>query len=429
MSTEANSIETAALDLVAASPASRGVRRLYLIEALAATGGTLFTIGFYFYTRTRFGWDLSDNFKLAATQGVTYVAGAMLANVVTRRLPHLRTSMFLHLLMAIACAAAAASAIAGANLAVIGFLLLYTFASAMAWPILESVVAQAGPGGDALAKRLGVYNVVWPLVGAGTLAVSGTLIESIPAGVFIFPSAAHLVCMAIAWLLAGRKSAADDEGDSHHADPPHPTPEPELLRLRMVALWISRLGLPATYALIYGLMPMMPTLPAMARLDLRTQTVVSSTWLAARWLTFLALSLHNWWHTRPRAMVAAAGVMFLAFLGVTLAPSQLFGSTVAPEIDLLALVFWQILLGVALGTIYSGSLYFGMVLSQGSTEHSGYHEALIGLGWILGPMAGVAMQTWHPADPHAGVTGVGIVIGLSVLCVAIASLAAGRRRS
>jgi hypothetical protein len=44
-------------------------------------------------------------------------------------------------------------------------------------------------------------------------------------------------------------------------------------------------------------------------------------------------------------------------------------------------------------------------------------------------MAGVAMQTWHPADPHAGVTGVGIVIGLSVLCVAIASIAAGRRRT
>lgn len=418
-----------ALQLRSATP-SRLTWPLYAIEALASTGGTLFTIGFYFYTRTQFGWSLAENFQLAATQGVVYIAGAMLANIVTRRLPHLRTTMLLHLLMAACSGAAAVAAGAGAHGGVIGFLLGYTFCSAMAWPILESLVAQ-GPGGDALARRLGIYNVVWPLVGAGTLAISGTVIKAMPAGIFLLPSAAHLVALVLVVLQNSRSdSGAEDTAHSHDhpAAPAHPAPEPELLRLRTVALWVSRLGLPATYALVYGLMPMMPTLPAMARLDLPTQTVVSSTWLVARWLTFLALSLHNWWHTRPRAMVAAAGMMFFAFLGITLSPSAIFGPQVSPTVDLLSIVIWQILLGIALGMIYSGSLYFGMVLSEGSTEHSGYHEALIGLGWVLGPLAGAAADALRPADLWAGVTGVGAVIAASVLCVAIASLVANRRR-
>ena len=45
----------------------------------------------------------------------------------------------------------------------------------------------------------------------------------------------------------------------------------------------------------------------------------------------------------------------------------------------------ELVLGLMVGFIFSASLYFGMVLSDGSTEHAGYHEALIGVGVVLGP--------------------------------------------
>ena len=51
-----------------------------------------------------------------------------------------------------------------------------------------------------------------------------------------------------------------------------------------------------------------------------------------------------------------------------------------------------------------------MVLSDGSTEHGGYHEALIGLGWVLGPAAGTAAAWLKPHDPRAGVAAVGTLI-------------------
>ena len=108
--------------------------------------------------------------------------------------------------------------------------------------------------------------------------------------------------------------------------------------------------------------------------------------MIARWFTFLALGLSVWWHTRPRLLLVAALAMLVGFLGIAFRPGDFLPSTLA--IDLAAILFAQLVLGIALGLIYTASLYFGMVLSEGATEHGGYHEALIGLGSVLGPGSG-----------------------------------------
>ena len=397
---------------------------IYAILALATTGGTLFTIGIVFYMTDRFGWGLAENFRMAAAQGAVYVAGALLANAVTDRVSHRVAMVGTHALMAVACAAGAAAGLASNLVAVTVVLFAYTFLSAMTWPMLESLLA-LGTTGSRLSRRLGAYNVVWPFVSFATLAGSGRLIASFPTWVFLLPAVSHAACV---WLAYATRSPNIDHAAPPVTDaaPSHLEPEPELLRVRTLALWVSRLALPATYAVIYGLMPLMPSLPAMARLDLTSQTVVSSAWLAARWLTFCALAGTVWWHNRPRVMVWAAVLMLVSFVGVTFAPSQVFGAAVSPTYDLAALLTWQLLLGAALGIIYSGSLYFGMVLGDGGTEHGGYHEALIGLGWVLGPAAGAAMQWLRPGDARAGVAAVGAVIAASVLCVVGASVLARR---
>jgi hypothetical protein len=401
---------------------------VFVIEGIGSMGGTMFTVGISFYTANRFGWGLRENFRLAATQGAVYVAGALLAGRVAARMPHQRATLLLHGMMALLCAAGTAAGGAGAVLAVVAVLLAYTFTSAVAWPILESltVLGTSGPG---LARRLAIFNVVWPVVGAATIAVSGRVIEVFPAGVFLFPAVAHAVAVVCATWAAPVVSKADSGSDIEpQLTEGHLVPEPELLRVRKLALWVSRLGLPATYAVIYGLMPLMPALPAMQRLDTANQTLVTSAWLAARWLAFIGLAVSAWWHTKPLAMVAAAVLMLVAFLGITVAPSQIWGGSVSPGIDLAAILLWQLALGAALGMIYSGSLYFGMVLSEGSTEHSGYHEALIGLGWILGPAAGAVTEFFRPNDLQAGIVAVGFVIAASVGCVVVASAVAGKKQ-
>jgi hypothetical protein len=84
----------------------------------------------------------------------------------------------------------------------------------------------------------------------------------------------------------------------------------------------------------------------------------------------------------------------------------------------------QIVLGLSLGTIYSASLYFGMVVSDGSTEHGGYHEALIGLGQILGPLVGATLQWIRPGELWPAIMGISCVVFISIVLQAIVGVRA-----
>jgi hypothetical protein len=75
-----------------------------------------------------------------------------------------------------------------------------------------------------------------------------------------------------------------------------------------------------------------------------------------------------------------------------------------------------------MGIIYSASLYFGMVLSQGSTEHGGYHEALIGLGQSLGPGAGAIAASFWPGQAWAGISSVAGILTLSVIASVVVTV-------
>jgi hypothetical protein len=165
----------------------------------------------------------------------------------------------------------------------------------------------------------------------------------------------------------------------------------------------------------------MPLLPVMKRLDTTTQTVVASAWMVSRFLVFWILGATTFWHTRPRLLLLAAVVMLLSFVGVTVQPSTWLAQP-RTALDLSAMILAQVFLGAALGLIYTASLYFGMVLSQGSAEHAGYHEALIGLGQVLGPGVGALTQYRWRGSVTASVVAVGAIILVSVCAAACASL-------
>ena len=367
--------------------------------------------------KDRFGWGMRENFMLAAGQGLVYVPGALMAGWATRRLGRGGAICSAYgVLTLLALLAWRLAGLHGATWAtlVAATLLAYTFVIGISWPILEGLVA----AGDSrcLARRLAAYNIVWPLAGAAAIAIEGTVITYWTQGVFLIPAAMHLAALIL--MLPRLRQPA---GQPEPQPTAHAQPEPELLHKRTLALWMSRTALPATYAVIYGLMPLMPFLSTIRALDTAKQTAVASVWLWARLLSFILLAMGSWWHTRPRVLLWAAVLMLVAFFGMTLPPTN--GRS--PGIDLASMVLWQAVLGGALGMIYSASLYFGMVLSEGSTEHGGYHEALIGLGWVLGPLAGVAAQQLKPGEVWAGVAAVGAVIGLSVLVVLVTAVVMG----
>jgi MFS family permease len=122
-------------------------------------------------------------------------------------------------------------------------------------------------------------------------------------------------------------------------------------------------------------------------------------------------------------MLLSSIVMLCAFIG-TIVPGAL--SNLGLTQALLAMVGSQIVLGLSIGTIYSASLYFGMAMSAGSTAHGGYHEALIGLGQILGPLLGAAMQWIYPGTLWPAIASISTVVLLSIFFEAIVSIRATR---
>lgn len=410
----------------ASSATFQGVLPFYAVEAMSTVGGTLMSVGIFFYMHHRFGWQMPQNFMLAAAQGIVYVPAALSAGNVVARLGQRRTLSLVYGLLALigltACLIARSVNSHSAGWVAVA-LLGYTFVIGLSWPVLEGLVASGGaPAG--MARRLSIYNVIWPAGAAMVASIEGTILKYWIAGLFLIPAILHVCSLFVLLLTTSRESSEPAE----HAQVVHPKPEPELLRKRQLALWLSRTALPATYTVIYGLMPMMPSLPVMRNLPTTLETVVGSVWLTTRLLAFVILAFGSWWHTRPRALLWAAIVMLISFFGMTLRPT----GGASPTADLISMIAWQALLGLAIGMIYSGSLYFGMVLSEGSTEHGGYHEALIGLGWILGPAAGVGAQQVRPDNVWMGIAAVGSVIGVSVLAVIVTAFvlgSAGGRKS
>lgn len=417
---------------------------LLSVEALGSAGTNLLVSAIYFYTSNRFHWTLRQNFLLAAGQGIVYVIGALSAGKIVSRIDKRVALGLIYTTMALL--SLVALSVGPLVIAFTAIMLAYNCVSSMGWPILESLVS-----GDAdahsLSRRIAIYNIVWSTVAGLMLAIDGTLIEHWAAGVFLIPAIAHGLSAAAMFRMAGRPERSNlksqtsnlngfgrEAGANSEISIPAAessalhsiAAEPELLRVRTLALWLSRVALPATYVAIFSLMALMPSLPSMKNLDPAHQTLLGCTWMVSRSLTFLVLGLGTWWHTRPRLLLVAAIVMFFSFLGVTVRCSDFVDGFAAA--DVFIMIGAQICLGVALGMIYAGSLYFGMALSEGSTEHGGYHEALIGVGFVVGPGTGAIAETLHPHSVYTAIASVASVVFLSVIAVAAAALLVNKER-
>lgn len=386
---------------------------LYLVEGLASIGNTLLMVGIFFFTKNRFGWGMKENFLLAAVQGVIYVLGALAAHPLTGRMGRRTTLIVAYMLMA---GVTIPAAIWPTPVLTVCLLLTYTAIIAVSWPTIESLVSGCAAPNE-LSRRLGVYNLVWSGTAALALAANGAIIESWPAGMFLIPAGVHV--MSVLLLVANPNAEESPAADAMARNSESIAPEEALLRQRQLALWLSRIALPSTYVVIYSLMAMFPSLPMIKALSPTWSTLLASIWLIVRWLSFGVLSIGTWWHTRPRFLLAAAAGMLVGFLGIVL-PAAIVAR---PDVGaMLLLCAAQIILGACIGMIYCASLHFGMVLSEGSTEHGGYHEALIGLGSILGPGAAAVVQWTHPGNVYAGISTVAAVIGLSVMAAMAVSL-------
>ena len=403
----------------------RGPFLLYAAEAANSAAGTLLTVGVLFYMTHRFGWTARENFAVAVCQGALYVLGALSAKRMADRWKRIAALQTLYAIMPLLALSAGFCATTGRAVPTALIVAVETGMMGASWPLLESLVSAAGDP-DRLSRRLGWYNIVWAVAGAIALALSGAIIQHLPPWAFFgIVAAVHLtagVMITLRRFLRGRLSVEKIIAPVAAVETESRVDESSAGRIRL-ALWLSRIALPSTYVVIFSLAPALPTLHAIERLSPTLATLQCSIWFAARAAAFIVLAKSSFWHRRPVLTLVASIVMLAGFLGTIISGSLTEpGMGVGQGAALLLMAIAQILLGLSLGMIYASSLYFGMAISKGSTEHGGYHEALIGFGQVLGPIVGVTAQLIRPNALWPVAAGISVVVTATIVTEAVAGL-------
>jgi hypothetical protein len=113
------------------------------------------------------------------------------------------------------------------------------------------------------------------------------------------------------------------------------------------------------------------------------------------------------------------GAMILGFALAMLAPT--LGTPNAEglnQVGVTLLVAGLSLAGIGIAVTYYGALYYAMAVGNADVDAGGKHEALIGVGYMVGPLCGLfgGLLT----DGPGGVIGITSVVVLTMVGFAVA---------
>jgi MFS family permease len=378
------------------SPA-RAILALTFIESF---GTILLERGVYFYTHDVLRMSETQNLWLAVGFGASYVLGALLSHRVAERFGERRlllASLVLLLAVHAALAARPTRGLLTLCFPLIGLL------QGIKWPVVESFVSAGRTAAD-LAAFLGRFNVTWAAAVPLALAGSGPLIATgSPSLLFVTAAACNVVALF---------AAAVQPEKPTHLDTAHPTRPAAAEQARLSSLLVAaRWSMLLSYALLFLLAPLLPDRLAALQLDLTRATSVAAILDVARVVAFWAFGVWLGWRGRSWPISISIAVLPVAFLVV------LFGDSIV------GLLIAEVVFGASSGLLYTAALYYALWLKNAAVEAGGAHEGLIGLGFVLGPLAGLLAQSLEPAlGTRLGAT----LASVSPLCLVFTGVALRR---
>jgi hypothetical protein len=310
---------------------------------------------------------------------------------------------------------------------------LYQPLTGILWPIVERYLS-GGRSGHTLRAALGRWNAAWSSALVVGLAAIGAATwywgpDRFAQPMIAWLGAVHVVSVVLV-LPMGREPGAHIAG---RHDPHPPVYERMLTTFRIL--------LPTSYIALTALSPFLPTVTARLGVPDAWQSPVGATWTAARVCTFLILERWHAWHGRWWPATAAVALLLGGFALSILAPhlvgrgdipaAALTGANAPlPPLAPLGTVLLALgLIGVGLGmaTIYTASLYYAMECERDEVEAGSRHEALIGLGYTVGPGCGLLGIASVSAGLAPTGSGDAVMLGLvGVIALGLVSTAAAR---
>lgn len=377
------------------------------INSLAASA---MTVGIFFVVERAYRFTPTDNLTLGLLMGLCYIPGAVGVGPGLRRLleryPRISTRRALvFLLFALACAAAAPAVFAPSRWIVWPAVGAHLMLSGALWPIVESYLSGGRTGRD-LRTSTARFNVCWSSASFAVMWLAAPLLDERPLSVLAIAGALHVASCLVLPLLPSHPG--------RHIHEEHEPPPPVYRQLLIVFRWL----LPTGYVLAYCLSPLMPSLVArvglgnaslkFAGVEWAVGAIIASTWLFSRIGSFSLFAFWHGWHGKWATAFATASIMLLGFAIAVTAPGAGW------------LVMGLALFGIGLGGVYASALYYALEVGQAEVDAGGAHEALIGLGYTLGPLAGLgglhaASALGRPASsPALTLAIIGVIATLAI---------------
>lgn len=322
----------------------------------------------YFIAESEYAFDRTQTLLLAFVSGVLYTAVAAFAGPIVARVERVatpRTALAMVLVLQ-AVLAPAVWVFPGATSLWLSAVTM-TALGALQWPIVQHFLV-SGRHGASMRNTIGWWNATWMaataigLAAIGPLKGAGLMEWAIPA---LLP--VNLLALVFLSKFPRHPPAHDDAARSLHV----PTTYAPLLAA-------SRVLHPLGYLVIGALAPILPYLFGSLGTEATLQAPIGSTWHVARLVAVIVLWRTAFWHGRPHTLVAA---------GILLAGG--FALAVASTNEALLMVGLASL-GAGQGVIYYSAIYYGLALGGAKVEAGGTHEALVGAGYFVGPLLGLA---------------------------------------
>jgi hypothetical protein len=375
-----------------------------LVTWLGSVSGGVFWTGIFFVTLRHYGFSESKNLLLALGMGALYALVAYRASALYALFDAPPRRVLAFSLIGWGVAAAFPVLLPDAEWPLWVGALVGSGVSGVIWPLVESYLSGRRHGED-LRRSIGWFNVVWTLATALPLLVMPLLTRVHVLAPLLLCAGMNLLAVLSLALLPEAPPPSEPEAAKSAVG----TEYPLLLRSASVLL-------PLSYLMSSTLAPVLPHRFAALGPSVVPASVLAATWMVARWATLGAMARLSFWHGRWSALFAA-GFALTGGLVIVLLSTSTAG-----------VVLGLALFGVGMGLTYCATLYYSLTVGHGAVDAGGGFEALVGLGYVMGPLVGLVGQA-TAAGPSASLVTVLLTVGCALLgaVIALRPYAAARR--
>ena len=370
-----------------------------VFTALASTGTSVVWSGLPFIAKIQYGFSESANLALYVTIGLVYVLGALSSGWLTKKLqPHISSRCILGSLLVIQTGACSLPLFSDQGWVIWVAGAVACMCSSWVWPIVESYVV-AGRHGRSMRRSIGWWNIVWMISVAAVMFAMAPLMEHHASMALVGLGGMNVLAICVLpWFVS--TPAIHEESMAMEVVPKE---YPALLLG-------ARILLPLSYIICGVLSPLLPFVLSGLEVSIFWQTPIAAVWMLSRVVVTGVMWHWATWHGKWSVHWIAALMMALGFVGILIAQ------------DLATLIVGLAIFGGGMGMTYYAALYYAMSVGRAKVDAGGTHEALIGGGYMFGPL--VALMTLQASSQKQEISFEPlIIVVLILLIVAIGALA------